>query len=279
MQPELTARRVPPSVGDDPFCAGLRFGILGDFEIHLDTRRVDLGGARIRTMLAVLLVFPGQPVTMDRLVGFIWSTAPQSAIANLRTYATALRRRLDSVAPGSSARLQTTANGYLFTAGSRELDMLRFDELAADGRRQFAAGDIAEAADCFDRALALWRGHPLADLRYGPMLAPRITWLQERYLAVLQNGVDAWLAAGREDKVISEVVRVLEAFPLHEPLWARLMLALHRSGRRADALAAYRRARQRLIEDVGIEPGAELRNAHQFILGQESHLVTKGTVR
>jgi DNA-binding SARP family transcriptional activator len=263
---------VPPQAGSVTAALSgtqLRFGLLGDFEIHLGNRRVDLGGARIRTLLAVLLIFPGQPVNMDRLVEFMWASPPPSAVANLRTYATALRRRLDSVAPGASARLSTTPSGYLFTAGAAELDLLQFEELADQGERCYADDDIAGAADRFDLALGLWRGQPLADLRYGPLLTPSITRLQERYLAVTQSAVDVWLAAGRENKVIDEAVRVLGAFPLHEPLWARLMLALHRSGRRADALAVYRRARDYLIEEVGLEPGAELQETHQFVLSVE----------
>ncbi|MCT9932206.1 AfsR/SARP family transcriptional regulator [Planotetraspora sp. A-T 1434] len=247
----------------------MEFRILGNLEAQVGDRRANLGGLRTRSFLAALLLHAGQPVTLTRLTESLWTEPPASATANLRTYATHLRRRLDEAEPGADDRLETVPSGYRLIVGPDELDLLQFEALTAEGELLYAQGRLAEASARYDEALRMWRGRPLENVSGGALLDASIAWLEERRLMGTEQALDILLAAGLHSKAVAELRRLVGEFPLHERMWSRLLVALHESGRRADALATYARARACLVEHAGVEPGPELRRLHQLILASD----------
>ncbi|WP_283135342.1 AfsR/SARP family transcriptional regulator [Rhizohabitans arisaemae] len=242
------------------------FRVLGSLEASEGDQCIELVGGRIRAFLAALLIRSGKPVTLDFLSRYLWDRPPPSAKANLRGYAYALRRALGSVTPNASYRLETLRGGYRLSISPDELDVLRFEQLAGDGERHFARGNITAASASFNQALELWRGRPLENARGSQLLEADIAWLEEQHLAVAERSLDIWISVGLYGKAVAELRRMIIKFPLNERLWVRLMHTLHQSGRRADALATYGKVRAHLINTVGVEPGPELRQAHQAIL-------------
>jgi predicted ATPase/DNA-binding SARP family transcriptional activator len=243
----------------------MEFGILGPLEVRADGRAVALGGARPRAVLAVLALHANQPVSAERLAVALWGEdAPPSAVKNVQVYVARLRKALDD--PGV---LVTTPAGYVLRVGPGELDAERFELRVADGRQALAAGRGDDAAAELRAALELWRGPPLADLASTPFAPAEIARLEEQHLAAVEVRVDADLAAGRHAELVSELQQLTTQHPWRERLHAHLMLALYRSGRQADALDAYRHAREVLVEQLGIEPGVELHELHEAILAQD----------
>ncbi len=197
---------------------------------------------------------------------------PPGAVKTVQVHVSRLRKAL-----GDPGVLTTSAAGYRLRVRPGELDADRFEQLAADGRRALEAGRPEDAAAHLGQALELWRGRPLAELAYAPFAQGAITALEEQRDAVLEARVEADLAAGRHAQLVGELQRLVAERPLRERLHAQLMLALYRSGRQADALAAYRKARETLVDGLGIEPGTALRDLERAILAQDPAL--DGTAR
>ncbi len=203
-----------------------------------------------------------QPVSAERLAVALWGEdAPPSAAKTVQVYVARLRKALDD--PGV---LVTTPAGYCLRVGPGELDAERFERQVADGRRALAAGRGEDAAAEVRAALELWRGPPLAELASTPFAPAEIARLEEQHLAALEVRVEADLAAGRHAELVGELQQLTSRHPWRERLHAQLMLALYRSGRQGDALEAYREAREVLVEQLGVEPGAELHDLHEAIL-------------
>ncbi len=243
----------------------MEFGILGPLEVRADGRTVALGGARPRAVFAVLALNANQPVSAERLAVALWGEdAPPSAVKTVQVYVARLRKALDD-----PDVLVTTPAGYRLRVRPGELDAERFERQVADGRDALAAGRAEHAAAELREALELWRGPPLADLASAPFAPAEIARLEEQHLAALEVRVDADLAAGRHAELIGELQQLTGQHPWRERLHAQLMLALYRSGRQADALEAYRHAREVLVEQLGIEPGAELHDLHEAILAHD----------
>ena len=246
----------------------MEFGILGPLEVRADGRTVALGGARPRAVFAVLALHANQPVSAERLAVALWGEdAPPSAVKTVQVYVARLRKALDD--PDA---LVTTPAGYRLRVRPGELDAERFERMVADGRQALAAGRAEHAAAELREALELWRGPPLADLTSTPFAPAEIARLEEQRLAALEVRVDADLAAGRHAELIGELQQLTTQHPWRERLHAQLMLALYRSGRQADALEAYRHARDVLVEQLGIEPGAELHDLQQAILDHDPEI-------
>ncbi|MET7483221.1 AfsR/SARP family transcriptional regulator [Streptomyces sp. NPDC005538] len=244
--------------------------MLGPLEVRDGASEVViLRAARQRSLLAGLLLSANRSVSVPRLVDTVWGpTSPTSAVANLRTHVAGLRRVLSTAAAGTcpSVRLETCPGGYQLTVLPGELDLTVFDELVTRGRRALRQGRPEEAAPYFGRALRLWRGTPLENLvLYGSGEADRAR-LDEMRPAVVEDWLRARLACGEHAEVIGELRALVVEQPLRERLWALLMLALHRTGRRADALGAYDQARARLVDELGLDPGRELSALHRGIL-------------
>ena len=245
--------------------AVMQFGILGPLEVRADGRSVPLGGAKPRAALALLALHANQAVSAERVAVALWGEdAPPSAVKTVQVYVSRLRKAL-----GDPGVLLTTPAGYCLRVRPGELDAERFERQVADGREALAAGGAEHAAAQLREALGLWRGPPLAELAATPFAPAEIARLEEQHLAALELRVEADLAAGRHAELIGELQQLTSQHPWRERLHAQLMLALYRSGRQADALEAYRHAREVLVEQLGIEPGADLHDLHEAILAHD----------
>jgi len=233
---------------------------------------VALGGTRPRRLLAGLAVHAGEAVSADRLADMVWGERPpRSARANLHTYLWSLRRCL-AAAVGNQAPIRTQAaieicpGGYMLRVGPGVLDWHRFRDLAATAAG-IAGSDPAAAAALLRQALSLWRGPAAADLDgEPPALAARIAAMGEARMIALEQRVEAELAAGRHRELAPELAELTSAHPLREQFRAHQMLALYRSGRQADALAAFHQLRDDLADELGIDPSPPLQALHQAIL-------------
>ena len=252
----------PPGIG----CAakGMEIRLLGLIEASLDGRAVLLGGAKQRAVLAMLALHPNAPVSVDRLIEGLWGERPPaSASKSIQIYVSQLRKLIN----GDGAEIVTRGRGYELRVGADAVDSVRFERLVEEaGRGNGAADTIAR------EALALWRGPPLDDLADEPFAGPEIRRLEELWLRARELAIDGALAAGEHERVVAELGALVDEHPLREHLHAQRMLALYRSGRQADALEAYQHARSALVDEVGIEPGPELRHLHEEILGQDPAL-------
>jgi DNA-binding SARP family transcriptional activator/pimeloyl-ACP methyl ester carboxylesterase len=249
----------------------VEFRVLGPLELTSGGQPLALGGARTRAVLAMLLVSANRVVPADRIADELWpGRARDRAAANLQVRLSELRRALKSV--GEETRLVTRPPGYLLRVADGELDLLRFESLAAAGREALASGDAPAAARLLAESLALWRGPALADLHDLPFAATERARLEEDRLGAVEAKLDAQLASGRQHEILAELEALTAAHPLRERFWAQRLLALYRSRRQADALRAYRELRTALVDQLGIEPGPELRDLEARILRQDRAL-------
>ena len=233
----------------------MEFRILGDLEVLEDGRQVNLGGAKQRALLAMLLLHANEVISQDRLIDALWEKQPpETAQKALQVYVSALRKAI------GKERLETKAPGYRLRVVEGELDV--------EGFRRVAETDARGA-------LALWRGQPLSEFAYQRFAQPEIARLEELRLACLERRIEEDLAEGRHAALVSELERLVGEHPLRERLRAQLMLALYRSGRQAEALETYQEARRALTEGLGIELSQELRELQQAILRQESSLAAR----
>jgi len=202
------------------------------------------------------LLRANRPVGVDLLVEALWGERPpRSTLAGLRTYASGLRRTLGMGGAAGTPRIVALPGGYQLAVADQELDLLVFEQCAGEGQRALADGQVALAAARLGQALELWRGRAFEDVALGGGLDGELARLQERRLVVVEAWVEASLALGRHAGLVPELHRLVIAEPLRERLWGQWMLALYRSGRQAEALAAYQQLRGRLVEELGIEPG------------------------
>jgi DNA-binding SARP family transcriptional activator len=237
------------------------FRILGPLEVLDEERPVPLLGSKQRALLVLLLLRANEVVSSDRLMDEIWTDKqPRSGSTALRVLVSQLRKSL-----GAGDVLATRSPGYVLRIGPDELDLLRFERLVseADGT------EPATAASTLREALSLWRGPPLADVTYAPFAQAAIGRLEELRLVALERRIDADLALGRHDELVSELRSLAREHPLRERLSGQLMLALYRSGRQAEALEAYRAARRVLVDELGLEPGPALQELEGAILRQD----------
>jgi DNA-binding SARP family transcriptional activator/pimeloyl-ACP methyl ester carboxylesterase/class 3 adenylate cyclase len=249
----------------------VKFHVLGPLQVTYGGRPLALGGTRTRAVLAMLLVNANQVVSADRLAGDLWPGLDQKrAVANLQVRLAELRRALRPV--GEADRLATRPPGYQLRATADELDVLQFEQLVLAGRDALAGGDPATAARLLDECLGLWRGPALADLGDLEFAEAERTRLEEKRLNAVELRMDALLDSGRHGEMIAELETLTADNALRERFWAQRLLALYRCGRQADALRAYRELRTILVEQLGIEPGPELRELEARILRQDAKL-------
>jgi WD40 repeat protein/DNA-binding SARP family transcriptional activator len=232
-------------------------GVLGPVEASAGGKPVLVGAGKPRALLALLALNAGATISTDRLVEGLWGEEPPATAAKMvQLYVSQLRKAL--AAGGDGAEIVTRGRGYELRLGDGELDARRFEKLVAAG----AARD----------ALRLWRGAPLADVADEPFAGAEIRRLDELRVTALELAIDGDLAAGRHREVVGELEALVAEYPLRERLHAQRMLALYRCGRQAEALDAYRHARAVLVEEIGVEPGLELRRLHEAILRQDLSL-------
>jgi DNA-binding SARP family transcriptional activator len=236
------------------------FGVLGPLEVRRDGVLVALASGRQRALLAMLLLRAGEAVSAERLIDQLWGEdVPVAATNALQVHVSRLRRVL-----GADV-LRTTPAGYLLHVET--LDAAQFEAGVAEGRRALAAGRPNEAAETLRRALALWRGPALADFAYEPFSQADIARLEELRLTAREELMDAQLAQG--ECPVAELEGLVREHPLRERLRGQLMLALHRAGRQAEALATYRDGRRTMIAELGLEPSPALRRLEHDILRRE----------
>jgi ABC-type transport system substrate-binding protein/DNA-binding SARP family transcriptional activator len=251
------------------------FGILGPLEVLRSGRAVPLGGPRQRAVLAMLLLEANRVVSMDRLAEDVWAGHPPEGWATtLQTYVFHLRRALepDRLQGVAGDIVVTRGRGYLLRVDREHLDAALFQDGFTAGRAALQAGRYGEAAETLRRALDLWRSPVLADLADYAFTRPEAVRLEELRLAALEARIEADLALDRHDALTAELEQLVAGHPLRERLHGQLMLALYRCGRQADALAAYRRVRDLLAAELGIDPGEPLQRLHASVLAHDPAL-------
>ncbi len=246
----------------------LEFRILGPLEVSDETGHVALGGPKQRGLLAILVLEAGRVVPTDRLIDLLWGEeAPKTATASLQNSVGRLRRAL-----GADV-LETRSPGYVLNAEPDQIDARRFESAIADARRL----PPAERRQRLQTALALWRGPALAEFAFDDFAQAEIRRLEELRLIAHGERIDADLDLGRHGDVIGELEALVGDHPLRETYRHQLMLALYRAGRQAEALEVYQDARARFIDELGIEPGPELKRLQSEILRHEAGLTASDT--
>ena len=249
--------------------------LLGPVQAVRGDRELSLGGRKQRAVLALLLVEPGRVVPTDGLIEELWrGDPPAGAAKTLRSYLSRLRTVLRP-----EAAIVARGSGYAIELASGQLDTKRFECLIGAAQSALEGGEAAIAADGFREALALWRGRALADVGEVESLALEARRLEELRLVGLEGRIEAELALGLHAQLVGELERLVVEHPLRERFWRQLVLALYRGERQAEALAAYRRARALLSEQLGLEPGTELRQLEQAVLRHEVPVASSPRVR
>lgn len=254
------------------------FGLLGPLTVDGEEAATRLTAGKPRQALALLLLSPGRVVSTRTLVRELWGDRPPASTAtSLQTYVLHLRRLLAGATPGGSAcgakdLLVTRAPGYLMRIDATALDTHRFEARAEAGRARLAAGDDAGGSELLRRALATWRGPALVDVPTGELLDAHVRRLEEGRLLALEQRIEADLRIGREQQLLGELTALVTEHPTHEQLHAQFMLALHRCGRRTQALTVYMRLRNTLVDRLGLEPSPALQRLQQAILSADPQL-------
>lgn len=228
-------------------------------------------------MLAILLLHTNEAVPSERLIDLLWNgRPPETASTALQGYVSQLRKILEPDRPAGAppSVIVTVDAGYMIRTEPGQLDADRFEKLVARGRDALGAERPREAADAFREALALWRGPPLANVRDEAFAQDAIRRLEELQVAALEDQIDAQLALGEHSDAIPKLKTLVTKHPYRERLRGQLMVALYRTGRQAEALEVFAAARRTLVDDLGIEPSAELRELHQRVLAQDPSLKT-----
>lgn len=247
----------------------VEFRVLGPLEVEHDSGLVPLGGPKERAALAVLVLGAGQVVSAESLIDAVWGeNPPRTAGKTLQTYIFRLRRSL----AGAGEVLVTRGAGYCLDASGEQVDAVCFERLIADCRRATTVSHPEVALTSLNRALALWRGQPMAELSFSAVIAAESTRLCELRLAALERRFELELAAGRHQEMVGELHHLISEHPMREGLWASLMLALYRCGRQSDALRAYQGARAVLVDELGVEPGPGLQELERRILAHDPEL-------
>ena len=245
----------------------LEFSILGPLEVAEDGRVVRLGGPKQRAALAILLLHANRVVSVERLADDLYAGAPPvTAVTQVQRQVSELRKVL------GAAAIETRSPGYVLHVEPDRLDLDRFERWTHEAGQAHNRSDHATAVELAAKALELWRGAPLADVAYEPFAQTAIGRLEELRLAALEQRFEAELALGRHASVLAELEALVWDNPLRERLRGLLMLGLYRAGRQAEALEAYRTARELLVGELGIEPSRALAELQQAILAQDPAL-------
>jgi DNA-binding SARP family transcriptional activator/pimeloyl-ACP methyl ester carboxylesterase len=241
--------------------------VLGPVKVEDGSGEVVLGAAKERSLLAVLALNAGSVVGAERLIDALWGDAPPaSARKTLQTYVSNIRRAL-----GSDV-VATEPTGYVLRVSADAVDVGRFRALVRGGEDALREGSTGRARETLAEAIRLWRGEPFGGLGLHTGLAAEAVRLREEYASALEARLAADLAAGHHRELVGELEVLVRAHPFRERLWGHLMVALYRSGRQADALAAYERARMLLREELGLEPGGELQRIERGVLAHDPSL-------
>ena len=247
--------------------SAVRVSLLGPLEVQAEAGEVTLGAAKERSLVAALALSPGVVLSPDSLVAALWGEAPPvSARKTLQTYVSNVRRTLGADLVG------TDPAGYVLRVAPDDVDVTRFRSLVREGEDALRCGAAARGREVLAEAISLWRGDPFPGVGPHTGLAGEAVRLREEYLTALEARIAADLADGHHTELIGELEALVREHPFRERLWGHLMVALYRGGRQADALAAYQRVRGLLVEELGLEPGGELRRIEEEILNHDDRL-------
>lgn len=253
----------------------MEYRILGPFEVLDGDEPVHLGGGRQRAFLALLLLSANQVVSIDRIVDQLWTTgAPETAGNVIQVYVSRLRKALEPerLKGSDSSVLLTRRPGYMLKVDPQQIDAARFEQLSRRGAEAMEEGSMGIAATLLRQSLDLWHGEVLADLTFEEFARADIDRLTEARLVCEERLVEARLALGGHESLVGELEALVQQHPLREQLWAHLMVALYRSGRQAEALRAYRRAADTLVEELGIDPSPVLQELEDRVLMHDPSL-------
>ena len=243
----------------------MEFSILGPLEVHAGNGPVDLGTGKLGFLLAALLCRANSTVSTLRLTEALWwGNPPRTAAKNLQVNVHYLRKALQS--PGDGPRVLSRPGGYLLSTAPEEVDLARFETLAAEATAAARQGEPERADRLFQRALALWRGRPFDGMERSPLVQQESARLAERRLAVAETAIDVRLALGQHFEALADLDPLVACHPYRERLRAQQMIALFRTGRQVEALAVFDAVRRLLAEELGLQPGAVLRRIQQAIL-------------
>jgi YVTN family beta-propeller protein len=257
---------VVPISARDP---ALQFGILGPLEVSRAGQPIELGSAKERVLLAILVLHAGEVVSSDGLIDALWGSQPPSdPLASFHVLISRLRKALGAEC------IVTRGRSYTLSVEADSIDLVRFERLLARGRESLAGGDPRQASATLRLALSMWRGEPLADLPPEHVVEIERVRLGELRQAAFEARVDSDLALGHHAALLPELERAARERPLRERAIAQLMLAQYRCGRQAESLGTYRLARSRLVETLGLEPGGELQQLEREILQHATSLAT-----
>ncbi len=255
----------------------MRFQALGTLRLRTGAGWSEIAAGRPRTVLALLLIAAGRTVSVDRLVDEVWGDFPPRTARNtIQTYMVRLRRL---VTVDGDCPLRTTDHGYRLVLGPDDLDVAIFGRSIAGARRLLDDGSPADAVRLLTVALDLWRGPPFGDVPLTPSITAEATRLDQDRLTALESRLGAELDLGRHATAVAALQQLVDEHPLREDGRSMLMLALYRCGRRAEALDRYRRGRQLLADELGLEPGPRLRALEQAILRDAAWLTPPAAAR
>ena len=246
-------------------------GVLGPLLIEHEGVEITVPAGKQRALLAALLAQPNRVVSYDALAEVLWPADPPPSVrVTTRNY---VRRLRDGLGAAVGARLVTRHPGYLIEIGEDEYDLLAFEGHCGRGQSAVRGGEWSTAVEAFDRALALWRGEPFCDVSSESLRDRQLSHLTELRLKALESRFEAGLRLGEGDDLVAGLRQLADEHPVRERFHAQLMLALYRTGRQSEALAAYQSARRMLVGELGIEPGAELQRLHERILAGDASLL------
>ena len=245
----------------------IRFHALGPLAVFVDEEEVELGRGNERTLLALLVLNAGRPLSSDAIIDALWGERPPpTAPEMVRNYIVRARKRI-----GDDA-IETLPSGYRLRPDPDSIDWVRFERLATEGAQALERNEPKEALERFEDALSLWRGRPLPELDVAHTGQNAIARLEELQLRVVEDRVDAELELGRSSTLIPELEQFVQEHPYRERPLGQLMLALYRCGRQKDALERYQAGRRLLVEEAGLEPGRQLQQLHLSILQHDPSL-------
>jgi DNA-binding SARP family transcriptional activator len=262
--------------GDDELT--MRVGLLGPLTLRRGGQLITPSAPKLRQVLSLLVLQANSVTRVDQLVEELWEESPPpSALTTVQTYIYQLRKLLklaDKRGSGAeSPVLLSHPGGYILQLRSlNDIDAYLFEQLAERGRTELVSGQVPAAADTLRVALGLWRGGVLEGVSTGPLLYAQVARLEERRRTVLGLRIEADLQLGRHQEITGELASLVSGEPTREDFSAKLMLALYRCGRRADALQVYQRIRSTLVEELGLDPAAELQRLHQLMLAADPSL-------
>ncbi|MGH4015642.1 MAG: AfsR/SARP family transcriptional regulator [Pseudonocardiaceae bacterium] len=247
----------------------MQFNLMGPLEVKGDGRTLTPTAAKPRQVLALLAINAGAMVSTEQLIDELWPEGPPtSAKTTVQTYVYHLRKILSRSKESSRGNdvLSTRPAGYVLTVPQDNIDVVRFQHLMADGTRTLRRGDASRASHLLREALSLWRGPMLVDVTAGPRLQGHVAFVEEQRIEALSLRIEIDLETGRHQEIIGELRWLTQTHHLNEWAHVRLMQALHRSGRRGEALDAYQKLRRLLGDELGLEPSVDAKQLQQLIL-------------